>query len=337
MQAIKAIKKYASIQLYLKKYRIKSINKQWIKPPENHPNPNEVVLIVCGFGSDDYKLAAKRLAEQAREFKRFTKIHVFTDLGDLPSISASDKSTIELLIKKNIRGWGLWSWKPIVVSCVMSFSPENAEIFYIDAGCEISPLGQAQFDSWRLHLQRNNYLFFWIPYAEREWTASIVLKHFKLPADLETHQIQATWFGLINCKECQDFVQKWVAECLLDMGRLLYGDKENHNPYLIEHREDQSVLSCIIKSHYKFPILPHRDHFIPELYYRNSLVLKMPIHTLRQSSDVSLINPLIKKSNNIGSFVWHIILSPKMIVKRIFRSVREIISTMIKIKRHIYK
>lgn len=295
-----AIRKGFLPLLYLSKYRISNIDIKWIKKPEISPNSNEVILIVCGFGNDNYKKAAYRLAEQAKRLNRFTKIYVYTNLSDVPCLSQTRKSAIELLVKQYARGWGLWSWKPAVISAVMSFTPKGAEIFYIDAGCEISPWGQAQFDRWRLHLQKNYFLFFSIPYSECEWTAAFVLQHFMLPINLNSPQIQATWFGIINCEECLGLIDSWADECLSNNGMLLYSFEGLNNPYLLEHREDQSILSCIIKSRFDFEVLNHKDHFIPELYYRNSLVLKMPIHTLRQSSNSSKLNLLIEKSTYTG-------------------------------------
>ena len=283
----------------LKNYRIAHCDPLWMQPPSPPPLSADVFLIICGFGSQRYQLAANRLAAQARGLGRFTEILVFTDLSNVPGLSPARRIEIEELAKRHPRGWGLWSWKPAVVSAVMNGLPEGVEVFYVDAGCEISPWGEALFDRWRCHLQTHGNLFFSIPYLEREWTTPAVLRYFALPYDLDSLQVQATWFALLNLPAGRILIERWAVACLHDGGRLLQVTEEDENKYLIEHREDQSVLSCLIRSQGAFTILPHADHFLPELYLPNSWILRMPIHTLRLTGSRSFLETLLKRSSDL--------------------------------------
>ena len=284
-----------------------SLKSYWISTPSRILNPEEarsplpgrVELIICGFGALRYQQAACRLAEQAGLLGCFDFIHVYTKLSDVPGIDTSIKFQLESLASSFPRGWGLWAWKPVVVSAVLKQIPDNVEVFYIDAGCEISPFAAQRFNFYRYLLQLNGYLFFSLPFKEREWSNANVLNYFGHSFDIEDFQIQATWFAFLNSPESRMLVNDWEFACLHSDARLLKSTKPDDNPYLLAHREDQSVLSCLLHSKKICIDLPHEDFFLPELYYPNSWILSMPVHAMRLSGSKSVINSLLSSSVDI--------------------------------------
>lgn len=308
---------------YLSKYRINEFKSEWFQAPSSPALQNNVVLIICGFGSEEYKKAAQRLAAQAFDLNKFSKIYVFTKLDDVKGLSIERKKHIEKLAEKYPRGWGGWSWKPAILEVLMNEVEEGAEVFYMDAGCEISPWGGVVFDRLRSRLQENSSLFFSIPYKECEWSSPVVLEHFGLPLDLDAHQVQATWFGLINNSNNRYLIGRWAKECFFDDAKLLIGTEDYSNKILLEHRHDQSILSCLIRSIGGYFVSEHQDHFSPELYYPNSWVLLMPVHTLRTRESAGLINGLILKSTKsmCGNKTLESFIRKR--IKRIFRVSRE--------------
>jgi len=303
----------------LNRYRIKQPNEIHLPSCPLGPEPREVILIICGFGPDKYKQSTQRLCSQAKNIGVFSRILAFNKLSDVPGLDAGKLEAIEALAKTHPRGWGLWSWKPAVLKAVMDRAPEGAEIFYIDSGCEISPYGRDIFIALRGLLQQHGYLFFSIPFRESDWTAMHVLLKYGIPVDDQTNQIQATWFGVINTPEWREFMAFWETGCLQNRGELLVEQRyERHlrNYRLIEHREDQSILSCLIKSRsVKSVLLSHLDHFHPDLYYRNSWILLIPVHTSRLSSGFSKIDSLVNTSTVGGCFI-DLIDSNKLKVSR---------------------
>ncbi|MDI9330763.1 MAG: hypothetical protein QM527_05535 [Alphaproteobacteria bacterium] len=264
-----------------------------VVPPVVDPNTvaptHPVVLVTCGFGGVRYQEAAQRLARQAQALNTFTDIRVYTDLAQVPNLSTALAGTLQQWAARHPRGWGLWAWKPVVLGCVMQTLPEGAEVFYMDAGCEISPLGGPWFTALRQHLWRHGCLFFHMPFLERNWTHPMVLRHFHRPPDDGGGQIQATWFGLLNTATNRLWVQQWQQACLLDDGRLLAPQGAEPTPHLWDHRHDQSVLSCLVKQQ-GWPTLPHQDFFTQGLYYPHSPVLRVPVHALRQAGQDSQLD-----------------------------------------------
>lgn len=278
-------------------------------------------MIICGFGSKDYSKAAQRLYSQAAKLKVFRKIFVFTEFSQV--FNFKDIKLYTNLSSKYPRGHGLWSWKPAIIYEVMKSVPLNSVIFYIDAGCEISVFGKNRLINHIKNVSIHDSLFFWIPFKEFEWTQRSVLNEFRLRNNDSTSQIQATWFGLVNNKKWQAFVLAWKEKCL--ERKLFFSDfnSSKSSSGLISHRDDQSILSCMLKHNNIGFILPWEDHFLPELYYENSWVLLAPVHTLRNRYGLSKINILIKKStysnciNNREKFNF---LSIKLfLIKRFFK------------------
>lgn len=94
---------------------------------------------------------------------------------------------------------------------------------------------------------------------------------------LNTHQIQATFFGLRVCDESIAFLEEWLALCeepnFLNPGCVPAGSR------CIAHREDQSALSLLCK---KFGIEPHKDPTqygrLPEKYFAPGRLWEEPSH-----------------------------------------------------------
>ena len=277
----------------LRLYWVTTLNRL---PPDMGSDPTTapvgsktVVLVTCGFGHQNFQEAAQRLARQASALQVFTTIHAFTDLDQVPGLPPELNAQLREYARQHPKGWGHWSWKPAVMNAIMADLPEGAEVYYLDAGCEISPLGRAHFNFLRQHLIKNSTLFFDIPFAEKHWTHPAVLAHFKRPEGDPSGQIQASGFGLHNTAGNRQLMQRWFDACQHQQGALLLPSSNlSRGPHLIDHRYDQSLLSCLIKSSRPDIIpLPQQDKFSEALYYRRSPVLRMSVHTLRQRNGSS--------------------------------------------------
>ena len=136
-------------------------------------------------------------------------------------------------------------------------------------------------------------LFFTLPFIESDWTKLDVLARFDV-AVRPTPQVQATWFGLANVEKTRALMSRWWQECSKEGFRALLDDPTG----MTEHRHDQSVLSCLVKtSELRTATLPWEDLYSPWLYVRNSWVLLEPIHALRRARRPSAIDPLVSRSS----------------------------------------
>lgn len=118
-----------------------------------------------------------------------------------------------------------------------------------------------------------------IPLFESQWTHDRCFDIANALGDnyLNTHQIQATFFGLRVCDESIAFLEEWLALCeepnFLNPGCVPAGSR------CIAHREDQSALSLLCK---KFGIEPHKDPTqygrLPEKYFAPGRLWEEPSH-----------------------------------------------------------
>lgn len=280
----------------LLRYRISSQSEIGLKANQFSLAVNPAVAIVCGFGSVKYSEASLRLSKQLKSLDCFEQVFCFSHILEVPGLVGEQSSLLIRFASQYPRGWGLWAWKPVVISAIMNQLPEHCEVFYFDAGCEVSPQGLRRFATYRAIVQQKGYLFFSIPFLERHWTSAEVFDFFGLSHGLTHFQVQASWFGLLNTEKNRHLVSEWEDACLVDNGRLLLAKSPNANPNLIAHREDQSILSCLLALHGCWDGIPHEDHFAPYLYYPGSWILNWPVHTLRSAGAQSVIETLAPAS-----------------------------------------
>lgn len=280
----------------LPRYRIARCHPAWrAGAGASVPRPVSTVLLTCGFGPERYAIAAKRLADQARRSGFFSKVIAFTSLEDVPGLSPERREQCEALARQYPRGFGLWAWKPTVLDAMLKHLPPDCEVFYVDAGCEISAWGGGRFSHWLGQLREHRSLFFSIPFEEREWSHPEVLARFGRPVDDRSDQIQATWFAVVNDAAARATISAWASACLGNGAQLLR-PRPFQPSMLIEAREDQSILSCLLKQQGGANVMRWEDHFTPELYHPDSWILLMPVHTLRNASGESVIDALLERS-----------------------------------------
>ena len=184
----------------------------------------------------------------------------------------------------------------MLVKNVLASLPEGAHLYYIDSGCEISPLGEERFNQLDQILDQQAGLFFQIPFVEKEFSKPSLLAEFPTLAD--TLQVQATWFGIQVSAQGRALIDEWLTLCWeWDFARL----KNDAAAPASAHRQDQSVLSCLLKSRYReLSLFPWEDFFAPWLYCKNSEILLAPIHALRTRGDRSSLASLVSRSTKLA-------------------------------------
>lgn len=252
------------------------------------------VLIIIGIGRH-HEISAKRLQRQAEQSGWFGKIY---NVGQETNFFG-ERKVFEFLkdhMMNFSKGAGLWAWKPAVMALALTKLPKDVLVYYIDAGCEISVFGVERFAQYDKHLQNHSILCFELPFVEHQWSNSSLISEF--PNLKFTSQIQATWFAVKNDVVGEKIITKWDQLSRQDNFRRLKEVRINQGGDFVGHRHDQSVLSCVIKSELSKNIfLPWEDMFQPWLYDKNSSILLAPVHCLRNSTTVSILDPLVKCSN----------------------------------------
>jgi hypothetical protein len=246
-------------------------------------------LLTAGMGAG-YHGAVRRLVRQARGCGWFSDVFSVTDNEDRPAVREYLAATADLR-SANCPGFGYWSWKPFFVLRALERIEEGAHLYYLDAGCELSPLGTARMQVLDGILADHGGLFFELPFLERDWTKPSLLARYR-DVRGDTRQIQATWFGIRNSSTTRELLREWWNACSQDDFRALRDEPG------ARHRHDQSVLSCLVKQRREaVSVTQWEDVFVPWLYVRDSWVLLEPVHALRQRGAGSLLDPLSARSD----------------------------------------
>ena len=219
--------------------------------------------ILVNFANDRFEPARKHNSKTGLTKGGFDRV-VECRIEDVEESYRAKYSDI-LAIK---RGFGLWLWKPYLIKKTALEANENDIIFYCDSGTFFIDSAEPIFEA----LNERSIWVSDIPLFESQWTHDRCFDIANALGDnyLNTHQIQATFFGLRVCDESIAFLEEWLALC----------EEPNFlNPGCIAHREDQSALSLLCK---KFGIEPHKDPTqygrLPEKYFAPGRLWEEPSH-----------------------------------------------------------
>jgi hypothetical protein len=232
----------------------------------------------CTF-SAGYGEKLKILESVASDTKWFDNIISFNaDDRELSELEICENS--KKFIINNKRGYGYWLWKPYFVKYCLTKVPEDSIVCYCDVGMEISKEGSLIFDKLIQMAYDYNGLFFDMPFIEKNWTKKTVLNKF-VHVDKNSNQVQANFFLLRKNTKTLALVDEWIKLVTSSDFININDDLNDEKIYFIEHRHDQSVLSCLVKS-MGLKIINQIDSFDRNLY-KNKIdwINKYPFHSLR--------------------------------------------------------
>jgi hypothetical protein len=151
------------------------------------------------------------------------------------------------------RGHGLWAWKPFAVAASLSQIDEDDYLFYIDAGCTAnrSRAAISRFKEYLSHLDEFGILAFQLSHPENQWSKASLLSRYRLgPDESSSGQVLGTIFAVKNNSYGREIISSWCEGACEDDFFYLK-DPTTLEPQLShfkDHRHDQSVWSCLLKS-----------------------------------------------------------------------------------------
>jgi hypothetical protein len=209
-------------------------------------------FVSFGAGRRAYGSALKRLRKEIIQLDPEARVWLFDDscVGD--SVEGLGQPFLDFA-RDHPRGFGYWVWKPWVVLEVMKNAQEGDIVFYLDVGCTVhtSEKSRLRYGWYQDCIRKNGSLFFQEKFLEYSWTKKEVAEHFHLSEQhLATGQIISGIHGYLVNATSHRFIQEWLNACTLDSGRLVVDVESsvNEDKRFVEHRHDQSVLSCLVKS-----------------------------------------------------------------------------------------
>ncbi len=258
---------------------------------------------LISFGSPDLKISIKRFLAQGKKLDYFDKIKVFL-INDL---EIKDQNKLKNLLKDKInhKGYGFWSWKPLVIKKYLKQVNHGDVINYVDLGCHLNFNGKKRLDYYLKKLDqskngilgfqykklkniKNNFYKFQDLY-EYKYTKADLFHYFKVFKKKRFTKTPQFWAGNIILKKntfTKNFINKWidVFEKRFDLVDDTKSKKKNFKNF-IKNKSDQSVYSLLCKIYKVKSLSAYESEWI---YYKNKRYWK---HTLK--------SPVIAKRDKV--------------------------------------
>ncbi len=205
----------------------------------------------CTFGNEPrFSRTLAKLLQEARSSGFFDSVRKFNQY-DLKA----DKKLLDFM--SSTRGYGFWTWKPLVIAEMMLTYELGDVIVYADAGCGISTTLEARqaFGEWINQVAQHpvHRLGFQMTIPEEEYTKADVFEALGCSRTeyKESGQYIATILVMMNTLENRKFVAEWMKFCVQDNFCLAKDvPSKIPNPKVFKaHRHDQSILSLLLKKY----------------------------------------------------------------------------------------
>lgn len=237
------------IHPYIRLCRLIQDGQQHPQIPRKRPDGR---LVLCSFGDSRYGASRERLQEQAEDFDLFDAIHLYNEY-DLPTFFREDFNE---QLRADVRGFGYWVWKPRVILEILAKMDDGDVLLYVDMGCHLNSRGKEKLLEYWQEVKQNEsgFLVSQLEAIRKEcyWTKGDLLDYFKVRGTDTAFSPQYQVGVIFVRKETGTvgLIQRWLKlyyECfhLLD-------DSPSRSPDeagFVEHRNDQSVLSLLLKRH----------------------------------------------------------------------------------------
>lgn len=222
--------------------------------------------ILVAFADSRMRPSARRLARQAAAMRVYDRVMIMDERDLDPAFRARYRHRL----RRGIRGFGYWVWKPEVLRHVMATCADGDLLHYVDIGCHLHAPGRARLEEYfalaassavgilgfALVLPEGHVAGRWHGHppsalTERYWTKGDLLDHLGVRhrTDIvDTPQVIATQFIMRCGPTTRAFVRSWGAVWAHDF--TLADDTPSRSENLhgfVEHRHDQSIFSILCK------------------------------------------------------------------------------------------
>ena len=203
-------------------------------------------FITFADGSRDIKDSGARIVEQVLKSNLFKSATCY-DAAFLKAKPIEGKN----LIDENLKGFGFWIWKPLLIQYILGNVIEDHEVLvYCDAGSEVvnNFFSKRNFFQLISHLEKQDVIAFDTTVLEYQYTKKVCLELLKLRDNQNTNQVAATTIVLRNTAVSRNFVDYWVAFATQNNGLYINDSLGLELEEFKEHRYDQSIFSVLYKN-----------------------------------------------------------------------------------------
>ena len=242
------------------------------------PQKKKQKIILISYANEAYRAAQKLQAKTA-------KVAGFTDVIEYgpEDIEESFKKANANIFEYK-RGNGLWLWKPYLIKKTLDNMQDGEILFYCDSGACFF----RNVDGILSKLQEQDVWVSVLPLKEKQFTKQ---KTFDI-LDCNTEEYKESEFST-------RFVDEWLQYCCDIKALAPPEDKTQEARYFYDHREDQSILSLLVKK-YKLKAWSDPSQYgrLPEKYIRNGCeMLYYGDHVGQEDYPICLIHHRTKDGN----------------------------------------
>ena len=259
---------------------------------------NKVNYITAAFGHKKYLKAATRLERNLLKMRSDNRLTIYDEIK-LYEIYPRYES---LFVKNHIVGFGAWIWKPLIIQSELRKLNENDILVYLDVGCEVNFTSRANEKLMEyINLSKEEgIVVFENGQLEKKYTHNKVYSFFSYnPTDAEDDiQISASVLVISNISLSRNIIDEWCSACLYNNGILAFNGTVIKPA--VAHRNDQSILSVLLKSTKQGLILPNESYFTTEEYLVKHEPYFYPFHTTRNFTQWSFIKKYKFFNNTMG-------------------------------------
>lgn len=265
-------------------------------------------IYLCSFASPNLFFSKLRFSKQLDNFGYYKGYKIFS-YSDLPSEA---KKFIKLCKKeKDLRGYGYWIWKPLIIKEYLQSLPKNSILHYCDIGsefniyqetnlnliddlkklCDIENMVAFDYSNPTIKDEELDYKILY----EFQLTKRELFKFYNIGKEsiiYNSPQYSAGSFFLKNCSSSYEFIEEWLKPFRFSKKLVDNSVSSFKQPVeFIEHRHDQSIFSilCKLNNIYTLSVYDYFEHS----YYQNipywENLLKSPLHHKRNLRHFSLI------------------------------------------------
>ena len=165
------------------------------------------------------------------------------------------------------RGNGLWLWKPYLIKKTLDEMEDGDILFYCDSGACFF----RRIEGILSKLEMQDIWVSVLPLKEKQFTKKDTFKLLDCNTAYykETAQISGTFCAFRKSKQSIEFVNEWLYWCCCIKALETPVNREKEEDFFYAHREDQSILSLLIKK-YKVRAWSDPSQYgrLPEKYIR---------------------------------------------------------------------
>lgn len=222
----------------------------------SHNQKNNVMngkhTYMCSFASSNLTGVLERIGKQAVSTGWFKNVYLYSE----DDLSQEFQDKVSFLLKKDIRGFGYWIWKPQIILQTLSQLKEGDVLLYADAGCHLNLGGTNMFKKYIDVVCQSNSGFLVFSSGkrgakERQYTKGDIFDYFNITTDSYIYnygQTHATAFFMVKTKHTVDVITRW-KNIMINNTKLI-DDSPSNKPNaidFIENRHDQSIFSILMK------------------------------------------------------------------------------------------